>query len=143
MTPKQKRFCLEYAQTGNGTESAKRAGYSQKTAYQTANELLKKPEIQKELQRLADEMASSKIANAREIQEFLTSVIRLQKEEEVIVVEGCGEGVSEAVTKKKKPSLKDAVKASELLAKMQGAFTTTAQLNISIPVFGGEEALED
>lgn len=143
MTPKQKRFCLEYAQTGNGTESAKRAGYSPKTAYQTANELIKKPEIQRELQRLADEYASAKIANIKEIQEFLTSVIRQQKEEEVIVVEGCGDGISEAVTKKKKPSLKDAVKASEVLARMQGGLNTTAQLNVVVPIFGGEEDLED
>lgn len=142
MTPKQKKFCLEYASSGNATESAIKAGYSKKTAYSIGQENLKKPELQKFLQQLADEMASQKIANAKEMQEVLTSIIRQELEEEVIVVEGCGDGISEAVTKIKKPSTRDAIKAIETLAKMQGIFDTKANVNLVIPVFGGEEDLE-
>lgn len=142
MTPKQKKFCLEYASSGNATESAIKAGYSKKTAYSIGQENLKKPELQKFLQQLADEMASQKIANAKEMQEVLTSIIRQELEEEVIVVEGCGDGISEAVTKTKKPSTRDAIKAIETLAKMQGIFDTKANVNLVIPVFGGEEDLE-
>ena len=76
-----------------------------------------KPDIQKFLQELAEQMASQKIANAKEMQEVLTSIIRQELDEEVIVVEGCGDGISEAVIKKKKPSTRDAIKAIETLAK--------------------------
>jgi phage terminase small subunit len=77
------------------------------------------------------------------MQEVLTSIIRQELEEEVIVVEGCGDGISEAVTKTKKPSTRDAIKAIETLAKMQGIFDTKANVNLVIPVFGGEEDLEE
>ena len=143
MTPKQKRFCLEYANSGNATESAIKAGYSKKTAYSIGQENLKKPELQKFLQDLAEQMASQKIATAKEMQEVLTSIIRQEATEEVIVVEGCGDGISEAVTKTKKPSTRDAIKAIETLAKMQGIFDTKTNVNLVIPVFGGEEDLEE
>lgn len=143
MTPKQKRFCLEYANSGNATESAIKAGYSQKTAYSIGQENLKKPELQKFLQELADQMASAKIATAKEMQEVLTSIIRQELDEEVIVVEGCGDGISEAVTKTKKPSTRDAIKAIETLAKIQGIFDTKTNVNLVIPVFGGEDDLEE
>lgn len=47
--PRQKRFIKEYVKTSNITESAKKAGYSPKTAYSIGSELLKKPEIQTEI----------------------------------------------------------------------------------------------
>lgn len=143
MTPKQKKFCLEYASSGNATESAIKAGYSKKTARSIGQENLTKPDIQKFLQELAEQMASQKIANAKEMQEVLTSIIRQELDEEVIVVEGCGDGISEAVTKTKKPSTRDAIKAIETLAKMQGLFDTSTNVNLVIPVFGGEEDLEE
>ena len=143
MTPKQKKFCLEYASSGNVTESAIKAGYSKKTARSIGQENLTKPDIQKFLQELAEQMASQKIANAKEMQEVLTSIIRQELDEEVIVVEGCGDGISEAVIKKKKPSTRDAIKAIETLAKMQGLFDTSTNVNLVIPVFSGEDDLEE
>jgi phage terminase small subunit len=47
LTAKQKRFCEEYSIDFNATQSAIRAGYSEKTAYSIGNENLKKPEIKK------------------------------------------------------------------------------------------------
>jgi phage terminase small subunit len=45
LTPKQYKFIQEYCASGNATESAKRAGYSEKTAYSIGQENLNKPEI--------------------------------------------------------------------------------------------------
>lgn len=143
MTTKMKKFCQEYMSSGNATESAKRAGYAEKTAYSQGQRLLKNVEVQKELQRLAEELASSKIATAKEVQEFLTSTIRGEETEDVVVVEGCGDGVSEATIKKKKASLKDRISASNLLMKMQGQLDNNVNLNMVLPVFGGEDDLEE
>lgn len=143
MTSKMKKFCLEYANSGNATQSAKLAGYSEKTAKSQGERLLRQPEVKQFLQDLADEMQSSKIASAREMQEVLTSIIRGEWQEEVVMVEGCGDGVSEAVIKKKKPSAKDVNSAVNTLAKMQGVLDNKATMNIIVPVFGGEEDLEE
>lgn len=143
MTPKMKKFCLEYASNGNATQSAIKAGYAEKTAYSQGQRLLKNVEVKSYLQELAEEMESDKIANAKEMQERLTSIIRMQIEEEVIVVEGCGDGYSEARVIGKNPNLKDVVKAIDTLARMQGVYDTKTTLNLCIPVFGGEDDLEE
>lgn len=143
MTPKQRKFCLEYAASGNATQSAIKAGYSRKTAGVIGDENLKKPYIQKELEKIREEMESKKIATAKEMQETLTSIIRGDLQEEIIIVEGYGDGVSGAVTKMKSPSFRDKIKAVDTLSKMQGLYLTGTQVNIAIPVFGGELDLEE
>lgn len=50
LTLKQKRFVVEYLIDLNATAAAKRAGYSEKTAYSIGLETLKKPEIQNAIQ---------------------------------------------------------------------------------------------
>lgn len=73
---KQKRFCEYYVQTGNATESAKRAGYSEKTAYRTGADNLKKPQISAYIQELSKADDEKRIADAREILEYFTAVMR-------------------------------------------------------------------
>lgn len=51
MTAKQQRFCDEYLIDLNATQAAIRAGYSEKTAYRTGNDNLKKPQIQEYIQK--------------------------------------------------------------------------------------------
>lgn len=45
MNRKQKVFVAEYLKCWNASEAARRAGYSEKTAYAIGSELLRKPEI--------------------------------------------------------------------------------------------------
>ena len=45
MTEKQQRFIEEYLKCLNGSEAARRAGYSVKCAYQQAHENMRKPKI--------------------------------------------------------------------------------------------------
>lgn len=51
LTDKQKRFVDEYQVDLNATAAAKRAGYSEKTAYSMGQRLLKKVEIQAAIQK--------------------------------------------------------------------------------------------
>ena len=143
MTSKQKKFCYEYSNSGNAKQSAINAGYAEKTAYSQGQRLLKLNSVQTFLKKLAEEYASAKIATASEMQEKLTAIIRGEFMEEVIVIEGLGDGVSQAVTKVKKPSARDVRQAVETLAKMQGLFNDNNVLNVFVPVFGGEDELED
>lgn len=73
---KQKRFCEEYAISGNATDAAKKAGYSEKTAYSIGTENLKKPEIQKYLAELTKPFDNKKIATAEEVLQFWAQVMR-------------------------------------------------------------------
>lgn len=51
LNERQKRFVAEYLIDLNATQAAIRAGYSQKTAYSMGQRLLKKVEVQDELQK--------------------------------------------------------------------------------------------
>ena len=52
LNPKQKAFCKEYLIDLNATQSAIRAGYSEKTAGSIGQENLTKPDIQEHIQKL-------------------------------------------------------------------------------------------
>jgi len=54
LTAKQSLFVQEYLTDFNATDSAIKAGYSEKTAYSIGCENLKKPEIQKAIQEATD-----------------------------------------------------------------------------------------
>lgn len=57
LTPKQSLFVKEYLIDLNGTQAAIRAGYSEKTARQIAEENLSKPDIQAAVQEAMDKRA--------------------------------------------------------------------------------------
>ena len=143
MTARQERFCQEFAKTGNATLSAISAGYSEKTATEQGSRLLMNVNVQERIRELQGEIKNQNILDAREMQEILTSIIKQESQEEVIVVEGCGDGVSEAVTKKKTPSQADRIKAIQLLARMQGVLDSGNTVNVVVPIFGGEDSLAE
>ena len=65
----------------------------------------------KSIKEQLDKISSEKIADATEVMEYLTSVLRGEAKGQEIVVEGCGDGFSEAKTMMKAPSEKDKLKA--------------------------------
>ena len=130
MTVRQEKFCLEYAASGNAYQAAIKAGYSDNYAKGNVNKLLENVSVSKRLQELKEKAESEKIADIKEMQEKLTSIIRQEMQEEVIVVEGIGEGCSEAKSVSKTPSFKEVINAINTLGKMQGAFTENVNLNI-------------
>lgn len=76
LNEKQKAFCEYYASSFNATESAKKAGYSERTAYSIGCENLKKPEIQNYLAELSNKAKTSRIADITEILEFFSETMR-------------------------------------------------------------------
>jgi len=72
LTIKQERFCREYVKTGHGTNSAKLAGYSEKTAFVQSTENLRKPNIIKEIERLL----KPEIKAVQITQEFILQKLR-------------------------------------------------------------------
>lgn len=117
LTERQRRFVEAFIETGNAAEAARRAGYSKKTAYSIGNENLKKPEIKYAIDRRMKEIEEGKTATPEEIIQFLSQSMRGEIIEEVVAVEGCGDGSSSAVIVKKQIGAKDRLKAAELLLK--------------------------
>lgn len=132
MTAKQQRFCDEYLIDLNATQAAIRAGYSKKTARQMATENLSKPVIKAYIDKRMAEKEKSLIADQDEVLKYLTSVLRGESQSAEIVVEGVGDGCSEARTIDKAPSEKDRLKAAELLGKRYGIYTDKVETDVDM-----------
>ena len=76
MTEKQKKFADYYLQTGNATESAKKAGYSEKTAKETGYENLTKPHIKSYIEERIAKLDKKRIADIEEVMQFYSGVMR-------------------------------------------------------------------
>jgi len=127
LTEKQKRFCDYYIETGNATEAAIRAGYSEKTARFIGAENLTKPNIKSYIDERLKELEDKRIAKAEEVLKHLTAAMRGEIEEEVVVVEGIGEDESRARVVKKQISARDRIKTAELLGKRYAMWTDKQQ----------------
>ncbi len=120
LTVKQKAFCDYYIQCSNATEAAIKAGYSKKTAKEIGSINLTKANIKAYINERMAKIESNRIADAKEVMEYLTSVLRGESVSETVVVEGVGDGCSEARAFKKAPEEKDKLKAAQLLGKRHG-----------------------
>lgn len=128
MTLKQQRFADEYIITGNATQSAIKAGYSSKYANTNANKLLQNTTIKNYIDERLAKLESEKIATQEEVLQYLTSVMRGEKTEPLLVLDGEGtQKVIEAV-----PSVQSRTKAAELLGKRYGTFTERVDINAQI-----------
>ncbi len=144
LTEKQKRFADYYIETGNMTEAAIKAGYSKKTARVIGQENLLKPAIKNYIDKRLKELEEKRVASATEVMQLLTSAMRGELEEEVVVVESIGDYCSEARVVKKKIGLKDRIKAAELIGKRHRLFTDKVQVEGMVPVMiVGEDEIED
>lgn len=76
LNERQKAFADYYIQTGNATEAAIKAGYSEKTARSIGAENLTKPDISAYIRKRLDEQSGKRVADANEVIEFYTAVMR-------------------------------------------------------------------
>ena len=128
LTPKQKAFADYYIETGNATESAKKAGYSKKTAAVIGTENLIKPNIKQYIDIRMKEIESKRIASGEEVLQYLTKVMRGEERDQFDL----------------DASLQDRTKAAELLGKRYRLFTDKVDITGAVPVmFVGEDDLEE
>ncbi len=134
LTEKQQRFVDYYIETkGNATEAARRAGYKKPNPQGSEN--LAKPSIKAAIDARLAELKSERTADATEVLEYMTSVLRGEHEDEAIVVEGTGNGMSRARKIKVKVSTRDRLKAGEVLGRIFGMYNDKLKLeNAPVPV---------
>lgn len=140
MTSKQRKFCDEYLISGNATDAAIKAGYSPKTAKQTGSENLAKPDLKAYIETELEKLHSAKIADAQEVLEYLTAVMRGQHTEQVLKLVGDGIQTIADID----VSAKERLKAAELIGKRYALFSDKIDLGGAVPVVIMEDdQLED
>lgn len=157
MTLKQQRFADEYIITGNATQSAIKAGYSQKTARVIANENLTKPYIKEYIEKRMEELQDEKILTQKQILVMLSEIASGKASETVVVTLKKAELIKDPATGK---SLKvynevaetvdvptknsDRNKALELLGKRYKLWTEKVEADVTgSVVFMNEDSIAD
>ncbi len=139
MTEKQKQFCDEYLANGLNATQAYLTVYKNvkntEVAGACAARLLGNASIREYIDVALAKIHDEKTMDAKEIMERLTAIGREQTTDELLTMEGA---VMEV-----KSRTQDRIKALELLGKAYGMFKDRVDLDVSVPVFCGEDDLED
>ncbi|MGG0794656.1 terminase small subunit [Brevibacillus laterosporus] len=130
LTPKQQAFADYYIQTGNATEAARKAGYSDKTAKEVGYENLTKPHIKAYIDERMAVKDAERIASQDEVLEFLTNVMRGKVTEKIPL----GLGMGEQMLAKNELQGKDRIKAAELIGKRYGLWVEKVNLDGDLAV---------
>ena len=112
LTAKQRLFCDEYIKSGNAKDAALKAGYSPRTAKSIGQENLTKPDLKSYIDAKMAEIESHKIADAKEVLEFYTRVLRDEEIEEIPIATPQGVTIVS-----EKPSIKNKIAVSKELLK--------------------------
>ncbi len=137
---KQKRFCDEYLVDCNATQAAIRAGYSARTANEQAARLLANVSIKAYIDEKMERLHNERTADAQEVLEYLTAVMRGQQTEQTLI--SVGDGVQKIGNIE--VGARDRLKAAELIGKRFGLFKEGLELAGVLPVvIAGEAELED
>lgn len=137
LTNKQFIFANEYLVDLNATRAYKKAYPNVKkdsVAKAAASRLLTNVNLKNYIDEQLKKIEDESIADAAEVMKYLTAVMRNELTEEVVVVEGEGEGCSSARIVKKDISAKDRNKAAELLGKRYRLFVDKVEADINANV---------
>lgn len=126
MNARQKKFCDEYLIDCNATQAAIRAGYSPKTAKQIGQENLTKPDLKSYIDEQLERLHNEKTADAQEVLEYLTSVMRGEHTEQTLQL--VGEGVQTIADID--VSARERLKAAELIGKRYGMFKDNVNVDL-------------
>ena len=139
LTVKQKKFADEYIITGNATESAIKAGYSKKTARSIGQENLTKPDIKNYIDERLAELDSEKVADQKEVLQYLTSVMRGKETEQIL--RGMGEGYQQLIDIEVGATQR--IRAAELIGKRHSMWTDKVDVSGSVVFITGDDEIED
>ena len=143
MTEKQKIFADEYIIDLNATRAYKAAYPSVKkdnVASAAASRMLGNVKVKAYIDEQLEKLKSERVADQQEVLEFLTSVMRGEKTEPLLVLDGEGkQKVVNAI-----PPVQARTKAAELLGKRYRLFTDKQEVEVQgAVVFANEDEIAD
>lgn len=127
LNERQRRFADEYIISGMAYPSAIEAGYSERYAKVSSHKLLENVRIAAYIAKRLEELKSEKVADQQEVMEFLSSVLRGEKTEEVLRGIGKGAQTIDDID----ISGSDRIKAAELIGKRYAMWTDKQQTEVS------------
>ena len=133
-------FCHEYIKDMNATQAAIRTGYSEKTAKMQGSRLMTNDDIKLRVAELREAYLDENIMTAKQVEYELTRIALGLSNEKHVVIEGTGDGYSEARIIDKPPDEKSRLKALELMAKRHRILSGDTTIDIKpVIIVGGDD----
>ena len=137
---RHEKFCHEYIKDMNATQAAIRTGYSEKTAKMQGSRLMTNDDIKLRVAELREAYLDENIMTAKQVEYELTRIALGLSNEKQVVIEGTGEGCSEARIIDKPPDEKSRLKALELMAKRHRILSGDTTIDIKpVIIVGGDD----
>lgn len=134
LNPRQQAFVDAYCQCPNITQAAIKAGYAARSAKSTGSALMTNPNVQKAIATRMRELQDKSIADTKEILAYMTSVMRGEQTDMVVMNIGKGNGITAAEKVNTKVAEKERLKAAEMLAKVNGLFRQELEISGALPI---------
>lgn len=137
---RHEKFCHEYIKDMNATQAAIRTGYSEKTAKMQGSRLMTNDDIKLRVAELREAYLDENIMTAKQVEYELTRIALGLSNEKHVVIEGTGDGYSEARIIDKPPDEKSRLKALELMAKRHRILSGDTTIDIKpVIIVGGDD----
>lgn len=137
---RHEKFCHEYIKDMNATQAAIRTGYSEKTAKMQGSRLMTNDDIKLRVAELREAYLDENIMTAKQVEYELTRIALGLSNEKHVVIEGTGDGYSEARIIDKPPDEKSRLKALELMAKRHRILSGDTTIDIKpVLIVGGDD----
>lgn len=137
---RHEKFCHEYIKDMNATQAAIRTGYSKNTANRIGSRLLSNVDIKTRVAELREAYFNENIMTAQQVEYELTRIALGLSNEKHVVIEGTGDGYSEARIIDKPPDEKSRLKALELMAKRHRILSGDTTIDIKpVLIVGGDD----
>lgn len=137
---RHEKFCHEYIKDMNATQAAIRTGYSKNTANRIGSRLLSNVDIKARVAELREAYFNENIMTAQQVEYELTRIALGLSNEKQVVIEGTGDGYSEARIIDKPPDEKSRLKALELMAKRHRILSGDTTIDIKpVLIVGGDD----
>ena len=137
---RHEKFCHEYIKDMNATQAAIRTGYSEKTAKMQGSRLMTNDDIKQRVAELREAYFNENIMTAQQVEYELTRIALGLSNEKQVVIEGTGEGCSEARIIDKPPDERSRLKALELMAKRHRILSGDTTIDIKpVLIVGGDD----
>ena len=137
---RHEKFCHEYIKDMNATQAAIRTGYSEKTAKMQGSRLMTNDDIKLRVAELREAYLDENIMTAKQVEYELTRIALGLSNEKHVVIEGTGDGCSEARIIDKPPDEKSRLKALELMAKRHRILSGDTTIDIKpVIIVGGDD----
>lgn len=123
LTAKEEAFVRYFIESNNQTQAAIKAGYSEKSARELANRLLKKVNVLYHIEQIKQEMRKDSIATGQEVMEYFSAVMRGEVKDQF--------GLEASLSERTRAAMELARRTTDIEMREKGVADSKVEINLN------------